>query len=78
MNEMRTELIERIFIILDQDNDGVVDFKDLKAAYSAKRHPDVTQGRVSEEAALTEFYESFESNHVLFTGKTTARYPRVT
>jgi Ca2+-binding EF-hand superfamily protein len=30
MNEMRMELVERIFIILDQDNDGVIDFNEVK------------------------------------------------
>jgi Ca2+-binding EF-hand superfamily protein len=39
---MRMELVERIFIILDQDNDGVIDFNEMKSIYSAKRHPDVT------------------------------------
>jgi Ca2+-binding EF-hand superfamily protein len=41
MNDFRRDLVERAFIILDKDNDGIIDSNDIKALYNAKRHPDV-------------------------------------
>jgi Ca2+-binding EF-hand superfamily protein len=41
MNDFRRELVERVFIILDKNNDGVIDISDVKKVYNAKKHPDV-------------------------------------
>ena len=60
MNENRKDTVERIFIILDQDNDGLIDVRELKACYNAKRHPDVMQGKRSADAILVDFNETFD------------------
>lgn len=73
MNDYRTELIERVFIILDRDDDGLVDFNDIKASYNSKRHPEVMQGKRSQEAVYNDFIETFEDHHQLFTGVTTSK-----
>jgi Ca2+-binding EF-hand superfamily protein len=60
MSEFRRDLVERVFIILDRDDDGLVDINDMKAVYNAKRHPDVMNGKKSADACLIEFLETFE------------------
>jgi hypothetical protein len=41
----------------------VVDAEDLKDRYSASRHPDVVQGKKTEEQVLMDFIETFEIHH---------------
>jgi len=65
MNEFRRDLVERVFIILDRDNDGLIDISDMKAVYNARRHPDVMHGKKSEEATLNEFLDTFQQHHNL-------------
>eukprot|EP00644_Phytophthora_capsici_P002488 jgi/Phyca11/533185/estExt2_fgenesh1_pg.C_PHYCAscaffold_110062 len=48
------------FKILDADGSGVVDLNDIKAKYSAKQHPDVLQGRKTEDEVLLEFLDTFD------------------
>ncbi|CDW79898.1 ef hand family protein [Stylonychia lemnae] len=77
MNDYRKELVERVFIILDRDDDGMIDIKDIRQNYNPKRHPDVMQGKRSQETILSEFIESFEENHILITGASTSRIPQI-
>ena len=55
--------------------DNVVQLNDLKAAYSAKHHPDVRKGRKSESEILAEFLDSYEAHHVLYSS---IRDPKIT
>lgn len=48
MNDFRKDLVERVFIILDKNNDGVIDVEDIKHFFNAKKHPDVILGKRSE------------------------------
>ena len=73
MNDYRRDLVERVFIILDKDNDGLVDIYDMKQIFNSKRHPDVMQGKRSEEFVKSEFYESFEEFHIFYTSLSTKR-----
>jgi calcyphosin len=76
LNEFRRSLIERAFSVLDRDGSGVIEVDDIKERYSATRHPDVVQGKKSEEQILMDFIETFETHHNLRTGS--ARDSRVT
>ncbi|KAG6622318.1 calcyphosin-like protein [Phytophthora cinnamomi] len=60
LNERRTQLVLTAFKILDADGSGVVDLNDIKAKYSAKQHPDVLQGRKTEDEVLLEFLDTFD------------------
>ncbi|KAE9221796.1 hypothetical protein PF004_g12955 [Phytophthora fragariae] len=60
LNERRTQLVLAAFKILDADGSGVVDLNDIKAKYSAKEHPDVLQGRKTEDEVLREFLDTFD------------------
>lgn len=49
MNDFRKALVERAFETLDSNGNGVVEVEDIKERFSGKRHPDVVQGKKSEE-----------------------------
>ena len=65
MNDFRRDLVERAFIILDKNNNGVVDSSEIKQLYNAKRHPEVLAGRKSEHTVLQEFLDTFEHHSQL-------------
>ena len=62
MNDFRKDLVERVYIILDKNNDGVIDVDDIKHFFNAKKHPDVILGKRSEQAVLLEFLDTFEQH----------------
>ncbi|CAH0521802.1 unnamed protein product [Peronospora belbahrii] len=60
LNERRTQLVLAAFKILDADGNSVVDLNDIKVKYRAKEHPDVLQGRKTEDEVLLEFLDTFD------------------
>lgn len=62
---MRSELVEKVFIIMDSDNDGFIHLNDIRENFNSQRHPDVMHGKRSAEAIKYEFFESFEFHHRL-------------
>lgn len=69
------DLVNEIFLLLDKDFDNIIQLNDLKAAYSAKYHPDVRKGRKSESEVLSEFLDSYEAHHLLYSS---IRDPKIT
>lgn len=65
MTETRKAAVEAAFKKLDKTGDGVVTVEDLKGIYSAKNHPKVVKGEVTEEQLLKKFLNMFESNSSL-------------
>ena len=63
MNEIRKELVRGAFKKFDADGSGKVDVADLKSYYNAKQHPDVLAGTRTEEDALMEFLDTFDTYH---------------
>lgn len=63
MNEARTNLVKRAFKKIDKDNSGVLDILDIRDSYKANKHPDVIQGKRTEDEVLVEFLETFEAHH---------------
>lgn len=63
MNNFRKKLVSQAFNKIDRDGSGMVDINDIKGIYNAKRHPDVIQGKKTEEDILLEFLETFEVHH---------------
>ena len=49
MNDYRRSLVEAAFNKIDRNGNGVIEIDDIKDTYNAKRHPDVVQGKKSEE-----------------------------
>eukprot|EP01034_Spumella_vulgaris_P021909 gene21908-27986_t len=60
LNKRRRALVHMAFKIMDRDGSGQLDMEDIKGVYNAKSHPDVVQGRKTEEEILKGFIESFE------------------
>lgn len=48
---------------MDKDGSGVIDINDVRGVYNAKQHPDVKQGKKTEDEILMEFLETFEMHH---------------
>lgn len=51
--------------VLDRDDNGWVDINDVKGVYTADRHPEVLQGKKTEDQILQEFLETFETAHAM-------------
>jgi hypothetical protein len=63
LNEFRRGIIEKAFRKIDKDGSGEIDIDDIKDLYNATKHPDVVQGRKTEQQILVEFLETFETHH---------------
>ncbi len=61
MNDFRKKLVNQAFDIIDKDASGDLTITDLKDVYNAKAHPDVKQGKKTEDQVLTEFLHTFEN-----------------
>lgn len=65
MSEFRQNLVNKAFDQVDEDEDGLVTFDQLKKAFSPRFHPDVKSGKKTEEDLLNEFISTFETHHNL-------------
>lgn len=63
MNEFRKGICMKAFGIMDKDHNGVIDIKDIKDVYNAKKHPKVMSGQKTEDEILFEFLDTFEQHH---------------
>lgn len=63
MNRFRENLINKVFDKLDRTEDGVVDIDDIRGIYDGSRHPDVKNGKKTEDEVLKDFLETFEMHH---------------
>jgi len=63
MNGNRKKIVKQAFDKIDKDNNGYVDINDIRGTYDASKHPDVLQGKKTEEQILQEFLETFEVAH---------------
>ena len=63
MNNFRKKLVAQAFKRIDKDGSGQVDINDIRGVYNGKRHPDVIQGKKTEDDILQEFLETFEAHH---------------
>jgi len=71
LNEKRLALVKQAFAKIDRDGSGFLDINDIKDSYNASKHPDVVQGKRTEEQVLIEFLETFEAHHNLREGTET-------
>mmetsp|Transcript_38441 Transcript_38441/g.58532 ORF Transcript_38441/g.58532 Transcript_38441/m.58532 type:complete len:365 (-) Transcript_38441:9-1103(-) len=65
MNMARKKIVAQAFKKLDKDANGWIDLNDVRGTYNAKKHPDVTSGKKTEEQILQEFLETFETAHAM-------------
>ena len=76
LNDTRLKLVKQAFAKIDRDGSGFLDHEDIKDSYNASKHPDVLEGKRTEEQVLIEFLETFEAHLNLREG--TERDGRVT
>ncbi len=69
MNGFRAALVEQAFNLMDKDRSGFLDINDIKGVYNVRMHPEVKQGKKTEEEVLLEFLETFEQHHNLVAGE---------
>ena len=65
MNQFRKSIVTKCFQKFDRDGSGQIDIHDLEGVYNAKSHPDVKQGRKTEQEVLNEFLDTFELHYSL-------------
>jgi Ca2+-binding EF-hand superfamily protein len=63
LNDFRRALIEKAFRCLDRDGNGYLEIDDIRDKYNASKHPDVIQGKKTENQVLMDFLETFETHH---------------
>jgi hypothetical protein len=69
MNNFRRKFVDQAFNIMDKDGNGYLDINDIRGTYNAKFHPDVKQGKRTEDEILLEFLETFEQHHNMIAGE---------
>ena len=62
MNEFRTNLVLKAYGKFDKNGDGIVNTTDLKGVYNANKHPDVINGKKTQDEVFLEFLETFEAH----------------
>ena len=60
LNDKRLGLVQKAFKMIDRDGSGYLDPNDIRNTYNASKHPDVLEGKKTEEQILVEFLETFE------------------
>ena len=63
MNEYRRGLTKKAYAILDKDGSGIVNIEDIRSVYNARQHPDVIEGKKTEDEILSEFLDTFEAQY---------------
>ena len=61
MSERRLNLVREAFSVFDNTDDGVVNLGDVRKFYDTSHHPDVVNGRKTENQVLREFLSTFET-----------------
>ena len=62
LTDKRLSLVKQAFKVIDKDGSGVLDPNDIRESYNASKHPDVIEGKKTEEQILVEFLETFEAH----------------
>ena len=70
MNERRRQLVSLVFTRFDFNGNGIVNIEDIKGRYNASQHPDVKNGRKTEEDVLYDFLDTFEQHYSLKVSQT--------
>lgn len=65
ISQQRIEIVRKAFQRMDTANSGQVDMDQIRSNSQAHRHPDVINGKRSEQNLLCEFLETFEAHHLL-------------
>lgn len=69
MSEFRLNLVAKAFDKIDENEDGLITFDEMKKIFSARFHPDFKSGKKTEEDVNNEFLNTFEMHHGLFSDR---------
>ena len=71
MNEFRQKLVQKAFEILDVNKTGEITFEDLQNKYNADNHPEVLNGKKTEDEIFNEFMDTFQDTYNYLCGTET-------
>ena len=71
MNDFRKNLVNDVFNKLDINGNGEISFDELQSKYNARNHPEVLNGRKTEEEVLKEFMNTFQDTYNYLCGTET-------
>ena len=77
LSDFRKNLIIRVFEKLDTENKGFIDIEDIRASYNPKRHPDVLNGKKTEQEILSEFIDFLDYHFDLLNPNKNSNYNKV-
>ena len=60
LNEYKLNIVEEVFSKIDIKGENKINLNELKMKYDASRHPDVLNGKFSEDQKIMEFLDCFE------------------
>lgn len=60
MNKRRQATVKKAFNLLDKNGNGLVELDDIRGVYNGSKHPDVLNGKKTEDEILGEFLDTFE------------------
>jgi Ca2+-binding EF-hand superfamily protein len=63
MSQKRKHFIYYAFDLLDKDGNGFLTVEDLQGRYDVSKHPDVLEGRMTEEEALVDFAKQWDDEN---------------
>lgn len=66
INDRRTNMVTKAFMIMDQNEDGVITVDDIRHMYDVSCHKEFMEGRKSKDEIIQEFLEGYAgltSNH---------------
>lgn len=69
IHPFRKSLIANAFRQLELDGNGSINIEKVRKSYDPRSHPDVSNGKQTEEEVLNEFLETFEMHHSLYGGR---------
>ena len=71
MNDFRKSLVNQAFKKLDVNGTGEITFDEMEAKYNAKDHPEVMNGKKTEEEIFKEFIDTFQDTYNYLCGTET-------
>eukprot|EP00794_Sanderia_malayensis_P008213 gene8213-9093_t len=71
MSKTRQDLIAKAFKSADKTGDGILDAKDMKRVYNARKHPKYLNGEWTEGQVFNEFLKTFEPDEASRDGRVT-------
>ena len=60
LNEKRKKIVKQVFNTFDRDNNDLVNLDEVRNSYEPANHPEVKNGKKTEDEVLAEFLDTFE------------------